>query len=63
MTPWLGTSSALYYGDAGPSRDAIAYEPSGLATDGSGSIYVSDRVLHRVRVITSNGTIYHVAGS
>src|SRR6266568_3611768 len=37
--------------------------PHGLAIDGKGNVYVSDRGNHAIRVVTANGDIRTLAGS
>jgi sugar lactone lactonase YvrE len=37
--------------------------PHGLAVDGKGNVYVSDRGNHAIRIVTSNGDIRTVAGN
>ena len=49
-------------GDGGPAQDAQLTEPSSLALDGRGSIYIADAPAHRVRVISPRGTISTFAG-
>jgi len=50
-------------GDGGPATLASFYQPTGVATDGSGNIYVVDHGNNRVRVINSSGTINAFAGN
>lgn len=50
-------------GDGGPARDALLTEPTGLALDDRGRLYIADPPAHRVRMIESNGVIQSVAGT
>jgi sugar lactone lactonase YvrE len=53
-------------GDGGPPLKASLFNPTGVALDGSGNLYVADTGDHRIRKITGgfpNGTINTVAGS
>ncbi len=49
-------------GDGGPAGDAQLTEPSGLALDVRGSIYIADAPAHKVRAISPVGTISTFAG-
>lgn len=46
----------------GPSANARFNRPHGLATDGSGNLYVADRENHTVRKITAAGVVTTLAG-
>jgi sugar lactone lactonase YvrE len=48
---------------AGDGDTAVLSSPSSLAIDGSGRIYVADRLNHRIRVITPERSISTLAGS
>jgi uncharacterized protein (TIGR03437 family) len=50
-------------GDNGPAAVALLNSPGGLAVDSAGNLYVADTANHRVRRITSGGTISTVAGN
>lgn len=58
-----GTATPGYGGDGGAATSAQLSSPGYLCLDGSGNLYVSDRDNHRIRKITSSGTISTVAGS
>ncbi|MCF7732018.1 MAG: hypothetical protein K9N23_10030, partial [Akkermansiaceae bacterium] len=47
----------------GPGATAKFNQPSGVATDAGGSIYVADTQNHRIRRIASNGTVSTLAGT
>lgn len=50
-------------GDNGPALNARMFEPSGIAIDGTGNVYVSDTNNNRVRRIATNGAITNFAGN
>jgi len=56
-----GTGS--YTGDGGPATAATFHEPSAIAIDGEGSVYVADGFNCVIRKITSDGIIKTVAGT
>jgi hypothetical protein len=47
----------------GTGTAAQFHFPKGIAVDGSGNLYVADDINHRIRKITSNGTVSTLAGS
>jgi trimeric autotransporter adhesin len=53
-----------YSGDGGPATDALLYEPSAVAVDKSGNVFIADTYNCRVREINaSTGIITTVAGN
>jgi uncharacterized protein (TIGR03437 family) len=52
-----------YAGDGGRATSAQFRYPRGLATDGSGNLFVADCYNHRVRKIAPDGTVTTVAGT
>lgn len=54
---------AGYSGDNGPAVSARLNCPREVAVDGAGAVYVTDAANHRVRKITTDGTISTVAGT
>ena len=52
-----------WVGDGGPATSAILIQSQGLATDGSGNLYVADAGDHRVRKVAANGVITTIAGT
>jgi sugar lactone lactonase YvrE len=59
-----GNGINMYAGDNGPATLASVWEPSGLALDGAGNLYISDSQANRVRMVNaSTGIITTVAGN
>jgi DNA-binding beta-propeller fold protein YncE len=63
LTRVAGTGRAGYSGDGGPAVDAALNGPAGLAVDSAGNLYIADSLNHRVRRVSSDGTITTFAGS
>jgi len=58
-----GNGGGFFGGDGGPAPSARLYEPSGVATDGLGNVYIADTSNHRVRKVGPDGVISTVAGT
>jgi uncharacterized repeat protein (TIGR01451 family) len=58
-----GTGTFGFSGDGGPATSARLYDPSGIAVDGAGNLYIADRFNSRVRMVSTDGTISTVAGN
>ena len=58
-----GTGVAGFAGDGGPAANAQFSSPQGVAVDGSGNVYISDRGNARIRVINASGVISTIAGT
>jgi uncharacterized protein (TIGR03437 family) len=56
ITTIAGTGSPGYSGDGGPATSGELNNPSGIAIDTAGKIYISDSNNGRIRVLTSNCT-------
>jgi uncharacterized protein (TIGR03437 family) len=57
-----GTGEAAYAGDGGTAVAAKINHPTGIAVGPGGSLYIADRLNHRVRKVTSDGIIRTLAG-
>jgi trimeric autotransporter adhesin len=55
--------STLLIGDGGPSASARLSNPSAVAVDSSGDLYIADTAANRVREVTPAGTITTFAGT
>jgi len=62
ITTFAGTGTYGTAGDNGPATQVQLANPSSLAFDSAGNLYVTDQS-HRVRRITPTGTITTVAGT
>ena len=62
ITTVAGTGEEGYSGDGGPAVDAALHNPSGVAVDGAGNLYIPDGSNHRVRRVDASGTITTIAG-
>jgi hypothetical protein len=58
-----GTGAPGYTGDGIAATSARLFGPMGLALDASGNVHVADHANHRIRKISTDGTITTVAGS
>ena len=63
ISTFAGTGTAGFAGDGGPATAARLNQPSGLAFDRFGNLYVADGVNYRIRRITPEGLISTVAGT
>ena len=58
-----GTDDPGNNGDGGPATDGQLNDPEGVAIDGQGNIYISDKFNNEIRKITPTGTISAFAGN
>ena len=58
-----GNGTGGFSGDGGPATSASLYLPSGVAVDGSGNLFVADRVNNRIRRVEAPKIITTIAGT
>jgi len=58
-----GTGTPGFSGDGGPAAKAQLHEPASLAVAVNGAIFIADMGNHRVRQISTDGTISTLAGT
>ncbi|MFE9898336.1 hypothetical protein ACFYPT_38900, partial [Streptomyces sp. NPDC005529] len=63
ITTLAGTGRPGFGGDGGPAHLATLYTPHGVAVGADGTVYVTERLSHRVRCISADGTITTLAGT
>ena len=63
ITTVAGDGHYGFKGDGGPALDASFFFPKGLAVDSSGNLYIADSINSRIRMVTSGGVIYTIAGN
>ena len=62
ITTVAGAGSYGFSGDGGPATSAELAQPTGVAVDSSGDLYIADNSNNRVRKVDSSGTITTVVG-
>ena len=65
ITTVVGSSSGTEgdTGDGGPAAKALLRQPTGVAFDGSGNMYIADYMNHRIRKVDATGIITTIAGT
>ena len=63
ITTIAGTGELGLGGDGGPAIQAQLGDPTGVAVDGEGNLYIADASNHRIRRVDSTGTITTIAGT
>jgi hypothetical protein len=58
-----GNGIAGFSGDGGPATNAEIYNPSGVAVDQAGNMYIDDLYNYRIRKINTSGIITTVTGN
>jgi uncharacterized protein (TIGR03437 family) len=62
ISTFAGTGAPGFSGDAQPAIRAMLDQPTGVAVDGFGNVYIADSGNVRVRIVNAKGTISTVAG-
>jgi sugar lactone lactonase YvrE len=63
ITTVAGNGTPGFSGDGGPAADASLNNPSAVAVDSAGNLYIADAHNHRVRKVSVSGTITTIAGT
>ena len=63
ITTVAGTRRFGFSGDGGPAVEARLRNPSGVAADGAGNLFIADRDNYRIRKVDAAGVITTVAGT
>jgi len=63
ITTFAGTGATGFRGDGGPATEASLNQPSRVAVDTSGNVYIADSENFWVRKVAPDGTITTVAGN
>ena len=58
-----GTGIPGFNGDTGPATGIRLSNPTGIAFDSTGTLYIADQGNHRIRKVTPDGNLTTVAGS
>lgn len=58
-----GTGVAGFNGDGIPATEASLFEPTDIALDSTGTLYISDWINFRIRSVDSSGIIHTYAGT
>jgi len=62
ITTVAGDNISAYSGDGGPATSANLSEPTGVALDAAGNLYIADANNNCIRVVTTDQNIHTVAG-
>jgi uncharacterized protein (TIGR03437 family) len=63
ITTIAGTGTGGYAGDLHPATQAQLNNPTGIAIDAGGNIYIADSGNHVIRILTTDGNIQTFAGT
>jgi hypothetical protein len=63
ITTVAGNGTRGFSGDGGPAARAQLYEPEGVSLTADGGFLIAERLNHRIRKVSANGTISTVAGN
>ena len=63
ITTVAGNGVKGYAGDGGTATNAELANPTGIAADGTGNLYITDSINSRIRKVDTNGLITTVAGN
>ena len=64
ITTVAGNASCCgFSGDGGQATSASLYNPSGIAVDASGNLFIADTLNNRIRKVSASGIITTVAGN
>jgi trimeric autotransporter adhesin len=63
ITTVAGTGTPGYGGDGGPATAADLFNPASIAFDAGGNMYIADDLNHRIRKVSTSGTISTYAGT
>jgi len=63
ILPFAGTGVPGPLGDGGPAVRATLHQPTGLAVDQAGDVFIADAFNNRVRRVAPDGTITTIAGT
>lgn len=63
ISTYVGTGTQGYFGDGGAATDATLYNPSDVALDPAGNLYIADFYNNVVRKVSTAGIITTIAGT
>jgi uncharacterized protein (TIGR03437 family) len=63
VTVLAGNGLARYSGDGGPAVNAALNQPTDVAFDAAGNLYITDLGNNRIRMVTPDGNIKTIAGN